>query len=347
MNLRPLPMHICSFDLARSVFVVVAQAAKVVFTRLAFRISHIADRRRLPYCVALFATASLCLNAHAESRNWRLSGGYSFTGELVSHTDKQVVVLRNGTRYNYPLSAFCKEDQEYISKAPSVTEKTAALPSNDLKRAEMRTWTDIRGNQVTALFVGLADGKISLRTSDGHVHNFPLSEFTAEDQELARKMLPSAPASVTQPPSTPTTKGTVGKPGMLRFELQGYEVSQDTAASIFIAQPDDFDPRAMLTTTAALVGNRKAKLVQLPLIEAFSGARAVATPVGGYSLNAQLTLGRDNRTVQAVYILRRASDQAGSATEAVTRIDDVAFLGSLPGTAADNVMLVFCRISQL
>lgn len=168
------------------------------------------------------------------------------------------------------------------------------------------------------------------------------------ESRSAPTQVPVSPAvSATQAPSTQTTKRPAGKPGMLRFELQGYEVSQDIAASIFIAQPDDFDPIAMLSATSALVGARKATMVKLPFIEAFSGARAVATPVGDYTLEADLTLGADKRTVRAIYILRRASDQSGSATQASARIGDVTFLGTLPGAAADSVVLAFCRLSQL
>jgi hypothetical protein len=58
--------------------------------------------------------------------------------------------------------------------------------------AEIRTWTDTKGRQVTASFIGLADGEnIILQTADGATHKFPLTNLSAEDQTLAKTMKPS------------------------------------------------------------------------------------------------------------------------------------------------------------
>lgn len=448
------------------------------------------------YLLTVLLSAGLCLAAQA--RDWRFSSGGTISGEFSSSDAKMVTILRQGTRFNYPLSAFSKEDQDYVAKCvanggrafDSIDTTGLIAPKEVVSRFTFNTqaaehmaslqnvgWKDgaleldgvygyravfscpemnyakftvaarikperegdpllvggsgyrwisvhweslnrlalkmnnsaftsrfdgvpIKPGQwnLLAVTVDLKNHKVCLFLDGSNVGEVRLpkdfelkvvgsdseareKEWSTTDASIGRafkgsldelvvyksalspkevsslklgenkptpSQAPVSPAvSAIQPPSTQTAKGPAGKPGMLRFELQGYEVSQDTAATIFIAQPDDFDPRAMLTTTAAMVGSRKAKLVQLPFIEAFSGARAVATPVGGYSLNAQLTLGRDNRTIQAIYILRRASDQAGSSTEAVTRKGDVAFLGTLPGEVAGSVVLVFCRSSQL
>jgi hypothetical protein len=61
--------------------------------------------------------------------------------------------------------------------------------------AEIRTWTDVRGRQVTASFVSLEADQITLQTADGNTHRFPLSNLSAEDQTLAKKMQSAAPAA--------------------------------------------------------------------------------------------------------------------------------------------------------
>ncbi|MCB1278394.1 DUF1549 domain-containing protein [Prosthecobacter sp.] len=57
--------------------------------------------------------------------------------------------------------------------------------------AELRTWTDTKGRQVTASFIGLDGGDIILQTADGASHKFPLTNLSAEDQALAKSMKPS------------------------------------------------------------------------------------------------------------------------------------------------------------
>lgn len=57
--------------------------------------------------------------------------------------------------------------------------------------AESRTWTDSKGRQVTASFIGLDGENIILQTADGATHKFPLTNLSAEDQALAKTMKPS------------------------------------------------------------------------------------------------------------------------------------------------------------
>jgi len=57
--------------------------------------------------------------------------------------------------------------------------------------AEVRTWTDTSGRQVTASFIGLDGDNIILQTADGGTHKFPLTKLSAEDQALAKSMKPS------------------------------------------------------------------------------------------------------------------------------------------------------------
>lgn len=57
--------------------------------------------------------------------------------------------------------------------------------------ADLRTWTDTKGRQVTASFIGLDGENILLQTADGATHKFPLTNLSAEDQTLAKTMKPS------------------------------------------------------------------------------------------------------------------------------------------------------------
>ncbi len=74
--------------------------------------------------------------------------------------------------------------------------------------AEIRTWTDVRGRQVTASFVSIEADNITLQTADGNMHRFPLSNLSAEDQALAKKMQSAAPA-------TAAAGGAEGQPAYL------------------------------------------------------------------------------------------------------------------------------------
>ena len=57
--------------------------------------------------------------------------------------------------------------------------------------ADLRTWTDTKGRQVTASFIGLDGENIILQTADGTTHKFPLTNLSSEDQTLAKTMKPS------------------------------------------------------------------------------------------------------------------------------------------------------------
>ncbi len=57
--------------------------------------------------------------------------------------------------------------------------------------AEIRTWTDTSGRQVTASFIGLDGEDIILQTADGATHKFALTRLSPEDQALAKSIKPS------------------------------------------------------------------------------------------------------------------------------------------------------------
>lgn len=67
------------------------------------------------------------------------------------------------------------------SLAVTVLVATSAL-------AETRTWTDSKGRNVEASFIGLDGENIILQTVDGATHRFPLTNLSAEDQALAKTM---------------------------------------------------------------------------------------------------------------------------------------------------------------
>lgn len=58
--------------------------------------------------------------------------------------------------------------------------------------ATSRMWTDSKGRQVKAVFVGLDGDKISLQTDAGQIFTFALSNLSADDQALAKTMKPAA-----------------------------------------------------------------------------------------------------------------------------------------------------------
>jgi hypothetical protein len=57
--------------------------------------------------------------------------------------------------------------------------------------AEVRTWTDNKGRQVSASFIGLDGENIILQIADGTTRTFPLNILSAEDQALAKSLKPT------------------------------------------------------------------------------------------------------------------------------------------------------------
>ena len=64
--------------------------------------------------------------------------------------------------------------------------------------AEVRTWTDVQGRQVSASLVRIEGEHIVLQTQDGAEHRFELSRLSAEDQAFAKSSAPAA-ADTAQP----------------------------------------------------------------------------------------------------------------------------------------------------
>ncbi len=66
--------------------------------------------------------------------------------------------------------------------------------------AEVRTWTDVEGRQVSASFVQIEGDTIVLQTVDGAQHRFPLTRLSADDQAAAKAAVAAAPAPAAAAP---------------------------------------------------------------------------------------------------------------------------------------------------
>ena len=69
---------------------------------------------------------------------------------------------------------------------------TASSFAQEAATATSRMWTDSKGRQVKATFVGLDGDKISLQTDAGQIFTFALTNLSAEDQTLAKTLKPAA-----------------------------------------------------------------------------------------------------------------------------------------------------------
>ncbi|MCB1207943.1 MAG: DUF1549 domain-containing protein [Verrucomicrobiales bacterium] len=76
--------------------------------------------------------------------------------------------------------------------------------------AEVRTWTDVQGRQVSATFVNIEGEDIVLQTADGQTHRFALTRLSAEDQAFAKAQKP-APATADAVPDAALSGFTYAK----------------------------------------------------------------------------------------------------------------------------------------
>ena len=64
-----------------------------------------------------------------------------------------------------------------------------AVPA--IARAATRTWTDASGSfKVEATLVGVEDGKVQLRKTDGTTIAVPIDKLSAADQAIVRRQFP-------------------------------------------------------------------------------------------------------------------------------------------------------------
>lgn len=106
--------------------------------------------------------------------------------------------------------------------------------------AEVRTWTDIQGRQVSASFVRLEGQDIVLQTADGAYHKFALSRLSAEDQAVAKAATPVKASATLPPGATATQAATV----VDRLIYEGFAKANVERAEAKKAPLSGFNPRA-------------------------------------------------------------------------------------------------------
>ncbi len=74
--------------------------------------------------------------------------------------------------------------EEFVQPVPPPTASATSVASD-----AARTWTDTTGRfKVTAVFVGVTDGKVSLRRTDGKTMEIPLEKLSSDDQAHVKKL---------------------------------------------------------------------------------------------------------------------------------------------------------------
>jgi hypothetical protein len=151
-----------------------------------------------PRLWALVVVVALGGDSLAEARTWTDTQGRTLEAKFVRLHEGNVILLKGNKPVSVPLSQFSPEDQEYIRQ------QTAKKPRNDAVEplekkparrevksaddAQVRTWTDIRGNQITARFAGLSGANVIL-VEKGKRRSFPFVGFSQADQQYIRNEL--------------------------------------------------------------------------------------------------------------------------------------------------------------
>ena len=145
----------------------------------------------------------LSTSALAQARTWTDTQGRKMEAKFVRLHEGNVILLKGTKPVSVPLSQFSPEDQEHIRR--QVENKGEAEPSPVSPALEPvekpspakppaegvgpeRTWTDIRGNRMTAAFGGVSGGSVIL-LEKGKRRNYPFLGFSAADQEYVRNEL--------------------------------------------------------------------------------------------------------------------------------------------------------------
>ncbi|MEN3943154.1 DUF1549 domain-containing protein [Prosthecobacter sp. SYSU 5D2] len=124
----------------------------------------------------------------------------------------------------------------------------AGFGSGSATAAELRTWTDVEGRQVSATFVQIDGDAIVLQTGDGAQHRFPLARLSAEDQAVAKAAQSAAPAESATAAAAPQmlANATVAQAAAKIDQLvaNGLIKANPTRASIGKAPIKSFNPMA-------------------------------------------------------------------------------------------------------
>jgi hypothetical protein len=99
----------------------------------------------------------------------------------------RVSAERGSLDFNITLDASDKISGLYV--APSTSARAVDLTSN----SPVRRWSDATGKyHVNAELIGVENGKVQLKKSDGKVITIPLAKLSAQDQEALKKLPPPA-----------------------------------------------------------------------------------------------------------------------------------------------------------
>ncbi len=80
------------------------------------------------------------------------------------------------------------------STAAGATPAGSAPAANSASTA-VREWSDATGKfHVKAELIGVKDGKVQLKKSDGEILSVPLAKLSAQDQDAVKKLTPAAAA---------------------------------------------------------------------------------------------------------------------------------------------------------
>lgn len=126
----------------------------------------------------------------------------------------------------------------------------AGFGGSSVVAAELRTWTDVEGRQVSATFVQIEGDAIVLQTGDGAQHRFPLARLSAEDQAAAKAAQASAVPSESAPAAAegiqmlanPTVAQAAAR--MDKLVANGLIKANPTRSSIGKQPITDFNPMA-------------------------------------------------------------------------------------------------------
>ena len=136
--------------------------------------------RRLLATMLIFALATA---VRAETRTWTSSSGrFSTEAELIDFNDGKAHLKKaDGKVIEVPLSSLCEEDRALIKKQFPGVEEAHIRPG-----VEYREWTSKSGKfKIMGEFLGVSEGKVRIRKSDGTEINVELAKLSTADQRFA------------------------------------------------------------------------------------------------------------------------------------------------------------------
>lgn len=134
-------------------------------------------------CLAAMLIFALAAPASAEPRTWTSSSGrFSTEAELIDFNDGKAHLKKaDGKVIEVPLSSLCDADRAAIKKQFPGVEETRARPG-----VEYREWASKSGKfKIMGEFLGVAEGKVRIRKTDGTEISVGLDKLSDADQRFA------------------------------------------------------------------------------------------------------------------------------------------------------------------